>query len=124
MTPRLFTLCRAGLLHLLVATLVLASTAAQAQFRVEVSGIGMTQVPIALAPFRGEDASPQKIAAIVQADLERSGQFRSVDASGPAMDEITRPDLTVWRQRSADALAAGSVTRLAAKTLADRVMRW
>jgi TolB protein len=124
MTPRLFTLCRAWLLHLLVATLVLASTAAQAQFRVEVSGIGMTQVPIALAPFRGEDASPQKIAAIVQADLERSGQFRSVDASGPAMDEITRPDLTVWRQRSADALAAGSVTRLADGRFDVRFRLW
>ena len=124
MTPRLFTLCRAWLLQFLAATLVLAGSAAQAQFRVEVSGIGMTQVPIAVAPFRGEDASPQKIAAIVQADLERSGQFRSVDASGPAMDEITRPDLTVWRQRSADALAAGSVTRLADGRFDVRFRLW
>ena len=124
MTPRLFPICRAWLLHLLVATLVLAGSAAQAQFRVEVSGIGMTQVPIAVAPFRGEDASPQKIAAIVQADLERSGQFRGVDSSGPAMDEVTRPDLTLWRQRSADALAAGSVTRLADGRFDVRFRLW
>ena len=85
---------------------------ALAQFRVEVSGVGLTQLPIALVPFRGEDASPQKISAIVRADLERSGQFRSVDTSGQAMDETMRPDMSVWRQRTADALAGGSVTRL------------
>lgn len=124
MTPRLFPLCRAWLLRFFVATLVFTGSAAQAQFRVEVSGIGMTQVPIAVAPFRGEDASPQKIAAIVQADLERSGQFRSVESSGPAMDEVTRPDLTVWRQRAADALAAGSVTRLADGRFDVRFRLW
>ena len=81
---------------------------ALAQFRVEVSGVGLTQLPIALVPFKGQDAAPQKISTIVQADLERSGQFRGVDASGQAMDEASRPDLTLWRQRSADSLAAGS----------------
>ena len=97
----------------LVAALASAPlSAAWAQFRVEVSGVGLTQLPIALVPFRGEDAAPQKISAIIRADLERSGQFRSVDASGEAMDETTRPDMAVWRQRTADALAGGSVTRL------------
>ncbi|WP_185878783.1 Tol-Pal system beta propeller repeat protein TolB [Variovorax sp. MHTC-1] len=86
---------------------------ALAQFRVEVSGVGLTQLPIALAPFKGEDASPQKPAAIVQADLERSGQFRGVDASGQSLDETSRPDLSLWRQRTADSLVVGSVTRLA-----------
>jgi len=86
---------------------------AWAQFRVEVSGVGLTQLPIAIAGFRGDAQSPQKIAAIVQADLERSGQFRAVDASGPSLDESARPDLSVWRQRAADSLLTGSVTRLA-----------
>lgn len=84
-----------------------------AQFRVEVSGVGLTQLPIAIAAFRGDAQSPQKIAAIVQADLERSGQFRTVDASGNALDESARPDLSLWRQRAADSLLTGSVTRLA-----------
>ncbi len=84
-----------------------------AQFRVEVSGVGLTQLPIAIAAFRGDAQSPQKIAAIVQADLERSGQFRAIDASGNPLDENSRPDLTVWRQRAADSLLTGSVTRLA-----------
>lgn len=86
---------------------------ALAQFRVEVSGVGLTQLPIVLAPFRGEAGAPQKIAAIVQADLERSGRFRGVDPAGLTLDETSRPDVGPVRQRGADALAAGSVTRLA-----------
>ena len=71
---------------------------ALAQFRVEVSGVGLTQLPIALVPFKGQESSPQKISDIVQADLERSGQFRGVDASGQALDEASRPDLSLWRR--------------------------
>lgn len=89
------------------------SLPAQAQFRVEVSGVGLTQLPIAVSAFRGEDASSQKIATIVLADLERSGQFRGVDTAGVALDEVARPDMAVWRQKGADSLASGSVTRLA-----------
>lgn len=98
-----------------MATLIgaMAATPAFAQFRVEVSGVGLTQVPIAVVPFRGQDQAPQKISAIVQADLERSGQFRAIDGSGASLDETSRPDLTPWRQKSADSLAVGSVTRLA-----------
>ncbi|BEU96763.1 Tol-Pal system protein TolB [Acidovorax sp. DW039] len=84
-----------------------------AQFRVEVTGVGLTQLPIAIAPFRGDAQSPQKIASIVQADLERSGQFRSIDASSASLDETSRPDVAMWRQKSADSLATGSITRLA-----------
>jgi len=84
-----------------------------AQFRVEVTGVGLTQLPIAVAPFRGEAQAPQKIAAIVQADLERSGQFRAIDPAGAALDETSRPDITPWRQKGADSLAVGSVARLA-----------
>ncbi len=97
---------------LLCAWLVLALPA-QAQFRVEVSGVGLTQLPIAFAPFRGEDVAPQKISAIVQADLERSGQFRSVAARSGQLDENARPDLVPWRQAGADSLLTGSVARLA-----------
>ena len=99
--------------------LLLASLAAgfgmpvMAQFRVEVSGVGLTQLPVAVAGFRGEAASPVKISAVIQTDLERSGRFKVVDAAGQTLDESSRPDLAVWRQRSADSLAAGSVSRLA-----------
>ncbi|MES2787160.1 MAG: Tol-Pal system beta propeller repeat protein TolB [Pseudomonadota bacterium] len=90
-----------------------AALPALAQFRVEVTGVGLTQLPIAIAPFRGEAGSPQKIAAIIQADLERSGQFRAIDAAGSNLDDASPPDVAPWRQRGADSLAVGSVTRLA-----------
>jgi TolB protein len=97
---------------LLSCALGLIALQAQAQFRVEVSGVGLTQIPVAVAGFRGDEQSPQKISAIVQADLERSGQFKQVEAAY-GLDETSRPELNAIRQRGADALVAGSVTRLA-----------
>jgi TolB protein len=108
----------------LVALGLSVSGAVMAQFRVEVSGIGLTQVPIAALAFRGEESSPQKISAIVLADLERSGQFRGVDVGGASGDETARPDFSSWRQKNADALIAGSVTRLADGRFDVRVRLW
>ena len=107
-----------------IACLLLLAGPVMAQFRVEVTGVGMTQMPIVVAPLKGEATSPQKIAAIVQADLERSGQFKGLDASGAALDELSRPDWSAWRQRSADALVGGSVTRLADGRYDIRVRLW
>lgn len=84
-----------------------------AQFRVEVSGVGLTQLPIAVSGFRGEAVAPQKITAIILADLERSGQFRGVDTNGVTLDEVALPDMAVWRQKGSDSLVSGSVARLA-----------
>lgn len=71
-----------GMKKFLLAFLACAlGTSASAQFRVEVSGVGMTQLPIAVAPFRGNESLAHKLASIVQADLERSGQFRGVDTT-------------------------------------------
>jgi TolB protein len=95
-----------------------------AQFKVDVSGVGMTQLPIAVVTFKGEDIAPQKTSAIVLADLERSGQFRSVAVPGLSMDELTRPDFLQIRQRSADALLAGSATRLADGRYEVRAKLW
>lgn len=100
------------------------ATSAFAQFRVEVSGVGLTQVPIAVASFKGEAQAPQKIGAIVKADLERSGVFRGVDTAGLAADESTRPDLAQWRQKGADALVTGSVTPLADGRFDVRLRLW
>ena len=97
---------------LLSLAIMFMGTHALAQFRVEVSGTGLTQLPIAIAAFKGNEGMTQKIAAIVQADLERSGQFRSVDPAGAVLDENSRPDLPIWRKQGADALLTGSVTRV------------
>lgn len=103
---------------------VLVHMTASAQFRVEVSGVGLTQVPIVVAAFRGEDVAPQKIGAIVAADLERSGQFKNLDNGLAVLDEVARPDLVNWKQKNADALVTGSVTRLADGRFDVRVRLW
>ena len=68
---------------------------------------------MAIPAFKGEEAAPQKLASIVMADLERSGQFRGTENLAGLWDETSRPDMSGWRQKGADALVTGSVTRLA-----------
>jgi TolB protein len=81
--------------------------------RVEITGVGGQQFPIAIAPFAVEGAPVQDIAAIVRDDLARSGLFRIVDAGTQAMADNATPNLAEWKSRGADALAIGSVRRLA-----------
>ncbi len=88
------------------------SLPALAQFRVEISGVGATQLPIAVLKFRDEDRANPSVSEIIRADLERSGAFRPVD-SNAALDEASRPVMSEWRSRAADALVAGSVAKLA-----------
>jgi TolB protein len=110
--------------ELLVAGALLFSASTFAQFRIEVSGVGLTQMPIAVATFRGEAQAPQKIASIVKADLERSGIFNAVDTTGVTLDENVRPDMATWKQKGADSLVTGSVTPLADGRFDVRLRLW
>jgi TolB protein len=109
---------------LLAVVAGLLSFQAIAQFRIEVAGVGLTQVPIAMPVFKGEELSPQKLASIVMADLERSGQFRATENVAGVWDELSRPDMSPWRQKGADALVTGSVTRLADGRFDVRFRLW
>ena len=96
----------------LIASGLLATAGpALAQFRVEISGVGATQVPLASAVFRGEVDAGVPVSRIVRADLERSGLIRTVDIT-EALDERSSIDLPAWRAKGVDAVLAGSVTRL------------
>lgn len=89
-----------------------AAAAAHAQLRVEISGVGANQIPIAIASFAGESNAPQSMTAIIKADLTRSGYFRVIDAGAP-MSETSAVNYDDWKARGADALVTGSVQRLA-----------
>jgi TolB protein len=83
-----------------------------AQFRVEVTGVGLTQLPIAMPAFRGEGCAPEDF----RHHPGRPGAQRPVPRRGclgRALDETSRPDVALWRQKGADSLATGSITRLA-----------
>lgn len=107
----------------LSATAVSGNALAQA-LRVEITGYEGRQYPIALPQFKGQADSPQPISAIVQADLERSGIFKAVNASGVDLDELSRPDLNLWKQRSAEWLNTGSIRRTADGRFDIRFRLW
>ncbi|MDP1901042.1 MAG: Tol-Pal system beta propeller repeat protein TolB [Rubrivivax sp.] len=101
----------------------LAALPVAAQFRVEISGVGATQVPLFVAAFRDEARSAAAVSQIVRADLERSGLVRTQTADA-ALDERSQVDLPQWRGRGADALLAGSVSRLADGRFDVRYKLW
>jgi TolB protein len=105
------------------ASSLLLASPAFAQFRVEISGVGATQLPIAIARFRDEERSSQPVSSIVRADLERSGLFRNIDAP-TVLDETAQPAMAEWRVRAADALVGGSLARLADGRFDVRFKLW
>lgn len=97
---------------LAIGAAALHAGAARAQFRVEISGVGATQLPLALAAFAEEDKAPVRVSQVIRANLERSGLFRVIDG-GAGLDERSAFDAAAWRSRGADALVVGSLLRLA-----------
>ncbi|HMC16775.1 MAG TPA: Tol-Pal system protein TolB, partial [Albitalea sp.] len=96
---------------------------AWSQFRVEISGVGATQLPIVITRFRDEDRSGTSLSGIVRADLERSGLFRNIETA-TVLDETAQPAMSDWRAQAADALVGGSVTRLADGRVDVRFKLW
>lgn len=97
-------------LGLIATGLPLASV--RAQMRIDVSGVGATQIPIAIAGFALEGRVPQDLADVVRSDLTRSGSFRLVEGAG-TLSDTAAPNFPDLKGRGADAVAGGSVSRLA-----------
>ncbi|MYN14878.1 Tol-Pal system protein TolB [Pusillimonas sp. TS35] len=94
----------------MAAATMFGAQSAQAQLRVDISGVGATQYPIAIANFSG-DAHGQSVAEVIRADLTRSGQFRLVNATGANLDVNSSIAFDDWRNRGADYLAYGTITQ-------------
>ncbi len=107
-TDRLWRVWAFGTLMSAVSSL--AAAQANAQLRVDISGVGATQYPIAIADFAG-DAKGQAIAEVIRADLTRSGQFRLINATGANLSAESPIAYDDWRSRGADYLAYGSITQ-------------
>lgn len=90
----------------------LSPDVARAQTRIDVSGVGATQLPIAIASFAGTDKPSQDLAAIVRSDLSRVGAFKVIDPQ-QTVSENAAVDYAGLRGRGADAFVAGSVNRQA-----------
>jgi TolB protein len=99
----------------LCCLLSLLSAPAHAALTIEIVGSGANQIPIAIAPFRAEDRTPQPLTSVIGADLQRSGLFRLIDAGGvvPPPTEPGEVNFPTWSSRGAEALVIGTVTPMA-----------
>jgi TolB protein len=92
----------------------LSMAPAQAQLRVEITGVGSNQFPVAVARFdTGGAPLPENVDEIIRANLQRSGMFRLVDTGATPLAENATIDHAQWKGRGADALVVGSASRLA-----------
>ncbi|MFA7667340.1 MAG: Tol-Pal system beta propeller repeat protein TolB [Burkholderiaceae bacterium] len=82
-----------------------------AQMRIDVSGVGATQYPIAVTGFVSDEGAPLDVAEVIRGDLTRSGAFRLI-AHPVAVSDTGELDFTDLRRRGADAVLTGSAARL------------
>ena len=66
---------------------------------------------------------PQDVVDVLRADLTRSGAFRLIDPSATLSDTAT-PDFADLKNRGADAVAGGSIARLADGRFDVRFKLW
>jgi len=110
-----------GALLAVLAVLLLASTPARAELRIDITSGKVEPLPIAIPPLAGgapnETQAGQDLAGVVSADLGRSGLFRPLDPRSFIQNlsvADTQPQFADWRQINAQALVTGAV-----KTQAD-----
>jgi len=98
----------------LLAVVALAvMSQAQAVIEIEITQGGASAIPIAVVPFgwKGEGQPPEDVAAIVGADLSRSGNFSPLNrddlVSRPVSGDV--PRYSNWRLSGADFLLTGGM---------------
>ena len=97
-----------GLSLIVASALCLLHTAAQAELDIVVTGAGANRIAVAIADFAGDSGTARAVTSVIRNDLEHSGLFKMIDTAGTAMNEGTPPAFGDWKNRGADALAAGS----------------
>lgn len=86
-----------------------ASCLVHAQLSIEITGAGANRIPVAIADFGGDAGTARALTSVIRGDLERSGLFRMVDTAGANLTESSPVDYGEWKNKGADALAAGSL---------------
>lgn len=98
----------------LAALLLLAAPlTAQAQLKIDITGVGANQIAFSAASFQGNQGLPEDLREIIEADLVRSGFFKSVKTSSNIeLNETTLIDPSAWKSIGVDALIVGSIKKL------------
>lgn len=109
----------------------LAAGLAHAQLQLDITRGYSEPLPIAISPFAGE--TPQDVergralADVVQADLDNSGLFRTIDPRAyiQSQDELrSTPRFPDWRQINASALVAGMVRGAGSGSMTVEFRAW
>lgn len=93
-----------------LALVAAGASGAHAQLRVDISGVGATQYPIAIADFAGTSGGTSA-PEVIRADLTRSGQFKLINAAGANLNVQSQIDYGTWQSRGANYLAYGSISQ-------------
>lgn len=100
--------------RILLSLLLLAPLAAHAQLVFDVQNNQTGAQPIAIVPFSGNDGLQTDVAGIIDADLTRSGQFKTLPRGDmlEKPDDPSRVDFRNWRSVSMDNLVIGKLSRV------------
>lgn len=125
MKHRLTTIISMGLM---AAGLALAAIQpARAQLEIDITQGVVEPMPIAITDFVSSDARGAEIAAVIAADLQRSGLFKPIEKSA-FIEKISNPDnaprFNDWTVINAQALVTGRVTQEADGRLRAEFRLW
>src|SRR3546814_12579642 len=93
------------LFALLTAAALLVWQPAHAQLRVDISGTGATQYPVAIADFAVDAVHGRAIAEVIRADLPRPGPVPLISAAGSGLNIASTGASHNSRTQGADLLA-------------------
>ena len=96
---------------LLLVGFLLLALPVRAQLTIDIPTTSGRQIPIAIAPMKGESSQPQSVSEVIASDLARSGLFKLVPASGvsPIPTEPSEVNFPDWGGRGAEALVIGKI---------------
>ena len=107
------------LVRLVFVLVVLGSGATQAQLRIEITEFAGKQTPVAVVPFGWEGqepGAPYDIAAVIAADLKRSGRFAPVAEENMLQKPTSGVDIDFddWSILGIEAVVIGKMTQTGA----------
>ncbi|MEI8394173.1 MAG: Tol-Pal system beta propeller repeat protein TolB [Rhodospirillaceae bacterium] len=131
MTVLLVKRAALSLAAVLALALPLSVSPARAELHVEITKGTIEPIPVAISPFFGaapaEAQVGQNIAAVITADLERSGLFRPIDRGAFIQDAAAlqaMPRFADWQVLKVQGLVTGSVSREADGRLKVEFRLW
>lgn len=103
---------RHPVLFVALALCLLSAAPARAELKIDITQGNVEPMPIAVTSLTGDTSMGANIAAVIAADLERSGVFRPI-SSQAFIEHITNgdsvPRFSDWRQINTQALVTGTV---------------